>query len=286
MTSGGFSSLIPRLVGRDGLARANTVDALTFNFAAMGGPAVGGVVAAVFGPAIAVATLGGCALLAIVATLLIPLVPARTDGDTRPALLTTVRTGLRHLVDTPPLRGTTLASVLSYGFVGMLVVALPERAFDLGVSRGDAGFVWAAAEVGGALAVLLVNRRLRRFAPERIVFVSVTLYGVVLAGWTVCGTFVVLVGLAVVAGFVEGPTLPAVFVARQRYSPRPLLAQVSTTGASLKIGAFAVGAAVGGHLVGTLGADRVILVVAAGQIIAAGAGWLSARVRVDDSDPR
>jgi MFS family permease len=277
MTSGGFSSLVPRLAHGPGLTRANTADALTFNIAAMGGPAVGGLIAGWFGPPAAVTVLGGFTLVAIAATLAIPLTPADAATDQRPSLWLTAKAGLRHLAVTPPLRGATLASVLSLGCVGLLVIALPRRAANLGVSAGAAGFVWAAVEVGAALAVVLVNARLRRFRPERVVFVTVLLYGVAVAAWSVAGTFALLVVLAVVAGFLEGPTLTAVFAARQRYTPPALLAQVSTTGASLKIGAFALGSAAGGLLVPVLGPAAVIAVVGAGQVVAVALGRLAAR---------
>jgi MFS family permease len=276
MTSGGFSSLVPRLTHGTALSRANTVDALTFNTAAMGGPAVGGVIASVFGAGTAVVVLGCCALAAIAATLAIPVAPADRVTTEAPALLATARAGLRHLAATPPLRGATVASVGSLGCVGMLVVALPQRSFDLGVSRGDAGFLWAAVEVGCALAVVTVNPWLRRWRPERTVFVSVALYGLAVASWALAGSFALILALSVVAGFMVGPTLPAVFASRQRYTPAPLLAQVSTTGASLKIGGFAVGSAVSGVIVPVLGPTVVILLVAAGQLAAATLGWLAA----------
>jgi predicted MFS family arabinose efflux permease len=110
-----------------------------------------------------------------------------------------------------------------------------------------------------------------------VVFVTVLLYGVAVAAWSVAGTFALLVVLAVVAGFLEGPTLTAVFAARQRYTPPALLAQVSTTGASLKIGAFALGSAAGGLLVPVLGPAAVIAVVGAGQVVAVALGRLAAR---------
>jgi hypothetical protein len=52
---------------------------------------------------------------------------------------------------------------------------------------------------------------------------------------------------------------------------------VATTGASLKIAAFAVGSAVGGVLTPLLGADRVILVVTCGQLVAAALGLVTSR---------
>jgi hypothetical protein len=81
----------------------------------------------------------------------------------------------------------------------------------------------------------------------------------------------------VVAGIAEGPNLPAVFAARQRYSPERLLAQVSTTGASLKIGAFALGSVVSGALTGPIGPSAVILLAGLGQLAAVTVGWAIGR---------
>jgi hypothetical protein len=82
--------------------------------------------------------------------------------------------------------------------------------------------------------------------------------------------------------------LPALFATRQQYSPPALLSQVSTTGASLKIGAFALGSVLGGALAPTLGPESVIVVVGAAQLVAAGLGWLVSgpqRVSERASDP-
>ena len=272
LTSGGFSSLVPRLVGRDQLARANIVDAATFNLAAMGGPAVAGLLAATVGPGVAVLGIAGSAALAAVATALIPIGPALGGGS---ALLDTTRAGLSHLVRTPPLRAATLTTMLSTGLVGLLVVALPVHAARIGARAADGGFVWAAIEVGAVAATVLISPRLRAVRPERVVFAGVGLFGTVVVLWPVASNFGWLVALAVLAGVANGPVLPAVFGARQRYSPGPLLAQVSTTGASLKIAAFAIGSAAGGQLVPWLGADRVLLVVGAGQLVAALAGRIT-----------
>jgi hypothetical protein len=188
-------------------------------------------------------------------------------------LLRVARDGLRHLARTPPLRAATLASVISYGCVGLLVVAMPARAVALGEPRAAAGYVWTALECGGLLSVFVVVPRLRRFRPEWVVFGAVGAYGVLLAGMAALPTFALTLAVAVLAGIAEGPCLPSVFVARQRYSPGELLAQVATTGASAKIGAFALGSVLSGALTPMLGASGMLLLAAAGQVLAAGAGW-------------
>src|SRR5204862_27905 len=80
----------------------------------------------------------------------------------------------------------------------------------------------------------------------------------------------VMMATVAVAGFFSGPVLPALFAVRQRHAGSALLAQVSMTGASLKIGAYSLGAVLGGWVVPELGARAAIAAVAAGQLAAAG----------------
>jgi MFS family permease len=270
LTSAGYSSLLPAMVGRAGLARANTVDALSVNGPAIGGPALAGTLAAVAGPGSAMLGIGAVALLAAAVTLRLKVTK---PGETaRPALLSTARAGLAHLARTGPLRAATLASVISYGCVGLLVVALPALMTHLGARSTSAGYLWTAFEVGGVASILLLSPRLRTVRPERVIVTAVAGYGLLLAVMATMTNLTATIAVAVLAGAAEGPNLPAVFAARQRYSPDTLLAQVSTTGASLKIGAFAIGSVLSGALTGGVGPAGTVLGAAAGQAAAAVVG--------------
>ena len=132
LTSAGYSSLLPAMVGRAALAKANTVDAMSVNGPAIAGPAVAGTLAAAFSPTVSILAVAVVAVVAAVVTLPMRVTPRDADID-RPALLRVAKAGLAHLASTPPLRAATLASVVSYGCVGLLVVALPARVVQLGV---------------------------------------------------------------------------------------------------------------------------------------------------------
>jgi MFS family permease len=270
LTSGGFTSLLPRLA-RD-LPRATHADALLFNITALGGPALAGVLAGSFEAHTAVLAISGLALAGGVCTvaLRVPPHPAQKHP-------LSVRDGVRHMVTTAPLRGATVATVLSHGSVGLLATALPEHVDGLGLPRGAAGFLWAAIEIGCIIGLLALRRHLHRWRPERTVYATVAAYGAALATWPLAPGFPALLALALLTGIAQGPTLTSVIRARQRYTPSMLLGQVSTTGASLKIGAFAIGAAAGGVLVARTTTDAVILVVAAAQFAAAGLGASAGR---------
>jgi predicted MFS family arabinose efflux permease len=280
----GYSSLLPAMVDRQALAKANTVDAMSVNGPAIAGPAVAGTLAAALDPTVSILAVAVVAVAAAVVTLPMRVTPRETDVD-RPSLLRVARAGLAHLARTPPLRAATLASVISYGCVGLLVVALPARVVQLGVRSADAGYLWTAFEVGGVLGILLVSTRLRPARPERVVFAAVGSYGVLLGVLAFLPNLAATLAVAVAAGFAEGPCLPSVFAARQRYSPDHLLAQVSTTGASLKIGAFALGSVLSGTLTGTVGPAGMLLLAAAGQLVAAAGGLAIGRTGTATTEP-
>ena len=268
MTSAGFSAMVPRLVGPDRLTRANSLDSISFSAASMAGPAVAAVVATLISPlgsvlAIAAAAVGSIAALAFVAP-----VPPSPHGR-QPVL-----TGLRHIVRTPRLRAVTLATTLAWGSMGLLLVVLPLRTEQLGVGQGPAGFVLTVFEIGCVVTNVVLIRFQNRW---RSVLVSIAVYGVVLGGWSLAGTFPVLLVLALVAGLAMGPQFPALLAARQRYSPPELLSQVGTTGASLKIGAFSLGAALVGPVLPVLGVTGVIALVGGLEVLAAALGWLVSR---------
>ncbi|NKE60199.1 MFS transporter [Lentzea sp. PSKA42] len=276
LTSGGFTSMLPRLDAD--LPRVTAYDSMLFSASAVAGPALTGVLSAAISPVTAVVVICALSVAGGLCTVTLKLGPApeSSHGSLRAAL----RAGARHMVRTRPLLAATVTSVLSHGAIGVLAIALPAHVVSLGQRDGLAGLVWAVLDVGCVVSLVVMRRHLARWPPERILFTTVALYGLSLALWPVAPNFAVLLGLALLSGTVMGPTLASLITARQRYSPADLLGQVSTTGASMKIGAYALGAAIGGPLLG-LGSSTVLLIVAACQLVAVAAGLLAMISSVD-----
>ncbi|GAA3433039.1 MFS transporter [Kutzneria kofuensis] len=268
MTSAGFSAMVPGLAGPARLTRANSLDSLSFSAAAMAGPAVAGLLAKLITPTGSVLAIAAAAIGSVVALAFIAPVPPSPHGR-QPVL-----TGLRHMVRTPKLRAVTLATVLGWGAMGLLIVPLTERTDQLGVGEDSSGFVLTAVEIGCVITNVALIRLQGRWWT---VLVSLAGYGVALSTWSLAGTFPVLLALALVAGLALGPQFPALLAARQRYSPPELLSQVGATGASLKIGAYALGAALVGPLRTVLSPVGVIAVVGVMQVVAAALGWVVSR---------
>ncbi|WP_432940567.1 MFS transporter [Kribbella sp. CA-253562] len=275
MVSGGFTSMLPTLVPPDRLAKANSWEAASFGAATITGPAAAATIAAAASVEAAVVVIAVTATLSIVAIAGLPALPAAVVADDREPFLASVIGGLVHLVRTPPLRASTITSTLLMGSVGVLLITLPLHMTTLGAPRSAAGYLWTALEIGSVTTAVLLGRLQTRWRPELIVMVAVAAYGLGMSTWPLASTFPVLLLLAAATGLLEGPMLPAMFAARQQYSPVELQGRVSTTAASLRVGAAALGQAAGGLLVPVVGTHTALLAVALSLVAAAGLGQLS-----------
>ncbi|MFL4904601.1 MFS transporter [Streptomyces sp. MMS24-I2-30] len=285
--SGGWTAQLPHVVPADRLPRANALDAMTFGAASLAGPALAGGAAAALGAPTAVLLAAALIGVAAPTAWLLPTRPTGTDGpraaslsSSPPAALPTstpgsppastpgsppsspptsapssppasvsagVAAGLRAVVGRPRLARATLTSVVACIGQGMVTACLPllgERALG-GADRGAALLSCAAASALAANALLA--RFPRAVAPDTVLRAGCLLQAAATA-LAVPGRPVPLIAAAVLTGIAEGPSLTALFAVRHREAPAGLRGQIFTTGASLKITAFALGAALAAPL--------------------------------------
>ena len=273
LSFGGFTSLIPAIVPEELLAGANALEASIFNFALVIGPALAGTLAAVFDPAVSLAIEAVLAIAALFMILLIPNLDRAGQREDGRSLGDVVAAGLRQIVEVPQLRGVTATGALGLAGLGLLTIAFPLFAVEhLGADRNDAGYLWAAFAIGSTVGALTLVRLQRRFHSERIVVVAVATFGALMLLWPLAASLPVMLGLVALAALADGPGLAATFAVRQQRVPADLYGQVFTTAAGLKVGAFSLGAALAGPVATGLGSAEAILVAAAMQFAAAGAG--------------
>jgi predicted MFS family arabinose efflux permease len=272
LSFGGFTSLIPAIVPEDLLAPANALETTSFNSALVIGPALAGTIAAVVDPAASLLVEAGLALLALV---LILRIPHLDSGGSRSGgtLIGVALQGLRQIFVVPELRGITAAGAIGMAGLGLLTVTFPLFAVEhLGGERSYAGYMWAAFAAGSTLGALTLVRLQRRVPPERIVVVGYAAFGAVMLTWPLAGSLPALLVLIAVAALADGPALAAQFAVRQQVVPPSLYGQVFTTAAGLKVGSFAVGAALAGLVATGLGSAEAMLVAAGVQVLAAVTG--------------
>ncbi|MGA5500731.1 MFS transporter [Streptomyces umbrinus] len=272
--SGGWTAQLPRGVPRERMPRANALDAMTFSLASLVGPALAGVLAHLLGAPAAVVASAALIACALPAAWTLP-----TDGDgdrrrgrdkappTAPAPLTAdLAAGIRAIIRTRPLARATLASVVSCTGLGMLITCTPllgERAFG---SAAEGTLLLTCTAVSALAANAVLARRPRTIAPDTIIWSSTLLLAAALV-LSATGHPVLVVVAALTTGVAEGPQLAALLAIRHRESPERLRSQVFTTGASLKITGFALGAAVAGPLA-THSLPTALLTAAGVQLVA------------------
>jgi predicted MFS family arabinose efflux permease len=281
LSFGGFTSMIPMLVPGELLAPANSIEASSFNFALIVGPALAGTISAAASPSAAIFTEVALTLASLALIVAIPGI----DGHDRPgagrSMRSVVRDGLARIVNTPALRGITAAGSLGMAGMGVLVVAFPFFAVEqLGAERSAAGYLWAAFAAGSMAGALVGTRAQTRWPPERVVIAGLFLTGAVMVAWPLAGSLPVALGLVAVAGMADGPALAATFATRQRYVPQELHGQVFTTAAGIKVGSLSFGAALAGPVVTGLGSGGAVLVAAGMQFAAAAVGLTLMRLPI------
>ncbi|GAA0947442.1 hypothetical protein GCM10009558_063060 [Virgisporangium aurantiacum] len=120
--------------------------------------------------------------------------------------------------------------------------------------------------VGALVATVLLAKWPLPVRPDTFFVVATSVATVSLATQALAPNGVFVVVAVLFLGVADGPQLAAVIAVRHREAPERLRAQVFTTGASLKVTAGALGAA----LAGTLAARSLtlMLLVAATQVLA------------------
>jgi len=274
--TGGFSGLIPTVVPEAVLPRAYGLEAASYNIAGIAGPAAAGAIAGAAGASWAIAATMAVALAAVVVIAQVPIEPGLPVAS-RP-LQSMLRAGMGLLWRDRALRAVTVATTISQGAYGLVVIAYPLLAHDLHHKRAVGGLLFSVFAIGALAGSLLYARLANQVRDESVVWVTMLLFGGCLAAVGVARNLAVALACSAVAGFVDGPLLAATLNVRQRVAPDHLRTQVFTTAASLKIGAFAVGSALAGFAADSVGARGMLLLAGAGQVVAAVAGLVSRRL--------
>lgn len=273
LSFGGFTSMIPALVPGELLPPANAVETTSFNSALVFGPALAGTLSAVAGPATPLVVEAALALAALALIVRIPGLDSPPERLGERTLWSIAADGLRQIVHVPQLRGVTAAAAFGMCGLGLLTVAFPLFAVEhLDADRSVAGYMWAAFAIGSTLGALSLVRIQRRFHAERIVMGGYAIFGLLMLSWPLADSLAAFLLLVALTSLVDGPALASQFAVRQQYVPPSLYGQVFTSAVGLKVGSFALGAALAGVVVTGLGSAEALIIAASLQIAAAVVG--------------
>ncbi|MEU3334598.1 MFS transporter [Streptomyces sp. NPDC002144] len=254
--SGGWTAQLPRVVAGDALPRANALDAMTFTTASLAGPALAGAAAETLGAPTAVAVAVTLIGLATPAAWRLPRVAqrgvaprTRPGGRTDTARSAPLTAGLRFIVRRPALARATLTSVLCCAAEGMFTACVPLLGQHALGGSGRGALLLSCTAGASLTANSVLARHPRLITPDTAIWVGALVQATALA-LAATAHPVVLVAAAVLTGVGAGPQLTALFAIRHREAPDHLRGQIFTTGASLKITGFALGAAAAGGIAG------------------------------------
>jgi MFS family permease len=210
------------------------------------------------------------ALVAVAVIAQVPITPG--DPDSARTVRSMLNDGLGLLWRVRPLRAVSVATTISQGAFGLVVVAYPLLAQTLHHKRAVGGLLFSVFAVGALAGSIFYARIATRVSDELVVYVGLGAFGLLLAGIGAAPTLTIALVISAFAGFADGPLLAATMNVRQRVSPDHLRTQVFTTAASLKIGAFAVGSALAGFAATSWGSRGMLVAAGLGQLVAAVVG--------------
>jgi MFS family permease len=241
------TALSADLIPRDIYLNAITWRSSTWQFAAVAGPAAGGLLLGFAGEGISYAT--GTLLLIVSWAVLLQVEarprPAALEGV---AGLTGLLQGIHFLRDQPKLLGAFTLDLFSVLFAGAEAL-LPVFATDiLHVGAQGLGILRAAPAAGSVLMSVYLSHRPLSGRAGRILLVSVALYGLCISGFGVSLSFPLSVLLLGLSGMFDNVSVVMRSTLLQTLTPRHLLGRVAAVnaifiGSSNEIGAFESGVA-------------------------------------------
>lgn len=158
----GRSALIPHLVGKNSLLRANTLGNVTWSVMLAAGAAIGGVVASLWGPSVALAIDASSFALSALFLMRIRQTGAITETKTTAGTKrqASFRDGLRYVRRNPGIAAAlSIKFGLSIGSVDTLMVAYATSLFVIGENgTASLGILYAAFGVGAVVGPIIFNR--------------------------------------------------------------------------------------------------------------------------------
>src|SRR5574338_83735 len=239
------TALAAELVPRELYGNAAAWRTSSFQFAAVTGPALGGVLYAVVGPAGAY-TVDVCLMLAALAAMRLVLSPPMTRVPLRHSVLRGLGEGISFLRSQPVLLGAMSLDLFSVLFGGA-VALLPIFASDvLHVGPEGLGALRAAPAAGAVVMSLWLAHRPPMQRAGASLLVSVGIFGVAMIGFALSRSFALSLGLLALSGMVDTVSVVVRSTLLQVFTPDALLGRVSAVnavfiGSSNEIGAFESG---------------------------------------------
>jgi MFS family permease len=267
-------AIIPLLVSRQDLDGANAANNVGYNLSRAVGPAIAGVIIALFGVAMPY-WIFGIANLGTIAALIWWRAP-RAISDSLPAerFTSAIRVGLRHAVYNMPLRATLTRTVAVYPFAAAYIALLPLVARSQ-ITEGPElyGFLLGAISVGAVAGSLALKPLKERLGADRSVAVGTLGIALALVMFGLARSPAMALLGALVAGAAWTIVLVTLYVSAQTALPDWVRGRGLAVFLTVIFGSVTVGSAVWGHLAASAGLPTAHFVAAAGALLGIPLTW-------------
>ena len=279
VTSPSVAASTARLVEDEELQRANALRAAIGQGAIVAGPALGAVVLALAGPAVAILLNATTFAVSAAAVLAIgrndAFQPrARAEGDL-PSFRSELRAGARALRGAPTAIRLVAADVLCSGVYGLLTVLLVLVGRQVGAGAGGYGILLGGFGAGGLVGAAILSRADAPATWRRTLAVALLLVAASMAALGQSTSLIQALVLAVLGGggMIAGEVLSE--TALPRLLDDEVLGRAYGLAVPVSLGGIVVGSLAAGPLVSLLGLHGAF--AAAGAFVALGAALLLRR---------
>lgn len=269
-----WQAIVPKLVPREELQAAIALNSVGINISRAIGPALGGVIIATFGVAWPF-LLNALSFLGIIAALIWWRQHA-SPGRHLPAerFLSAIRTGLRYVRGSPPLRATLIRAIAFFVFASAYWALLPLIAREVlaggpqfyGILLGCVG----AGAVGGALVLPRLKASL---GADRLVALGTLGTALVLVVFALVPNQRIAAVISLLAGASWIAVLSSLNVSAQVSLPDWVRARGLAVFITTFFGAMSAGSLLWGQTASWLGIQAALLIAASGAILVVPLTW-------------
>ncbi len=270
------NALIPALVPREVLPGAISLNSIMFQTAAIAGPALAGLVIAVWGVGWAYAFNAVSFLCVIAALVAMRDVPGRPEGTAAKVELRSALDGLRFVFGAPLIRSTMLLDFFATFFASATAL-LPIFAQDV-LHVGAHGYGWLAAapSVGAVVASLVMVRAIHRIERRGAVLLwAVAVYGLTTVAFGFSRVFALTFLCLALSGAADTVSMVIRQVVRQLTTPDHIRGRMTSVNMVFFMGGPQLGELEAGLVAGAFGAP--VSVITGGLGCIAAVAWVAAR---------
>jgi len=247
-------------VGPEDLPQAISINTIAFNLGRSVGPAVGGVLISLAGPATAFG-LNTLSYIALIVVLLRwrPEMPPRM----RQPILASIATGVKFCAGSSPVR-RVLGRGISFSFAAISYLALMPILVreQIQGDEVDFGLLLGAYGLGSIITALWVGHVRRRWGNERLLGTAQIAFALALLPIAMTSSLPLAIACTMVAGGAWVATLTTLNVAMQLRSPEEILGRCLAIYQAITFGGMALGSYAMGLLSDYIGTSQTLLFAA------------------------